>query len=98
MAMKELVRVQFREGVNIPGDGMVLPDGSRRLVGPNTEPVLPQRTGMGVRMVYKLFWSEGFVVVEHPVSHVKMRYPASMVREMTFAEDVPSKPVEAAKP
>ena len=63
----------------------------QRLVGPSPENMLPTRGAIGSgKPQYLLWWSDGMVIVEHPSSHVKMRYPMAVVRELMFAEDVPS--------
>lgn len=90
---KEIARVMFREAVNLPGDGQRKRDGANvdriNVIGSSTESIFPVKTGVGIRVAYKAYWQDGWVCIEHPTSKVVVRYPASMVREMVLAEDVP---------
>jgi len=89
MAMRKVIRVAFREGVNMPGDGITR-GGTRQIVGGTTETLVPPRGMVGAKLVYDIGFSDGLIVVTHPGSRIAMRYPMSMVKEVTFEEDVPA--------
>jgi len=89
MAMRKVIRVAFRDGVNMPGDGITR-GGVRQIVGGTTETVVPPRGMTGSKLNYGIGFQDGLIVVTHPGSNISMRYPMSMVRELTFEEDVPA--------
>jgi hypothetical protein len=91
--IKKIRRVQFREAINPPGDGVIIKrsDGrnEQRIINGSTENVFPTRGAIGGKPDYNLSFCDGWVFVEHPQSRIKVRCPVSMVREVVFDEDVP---------
>ena len=92
-AERALRRVVFRESVDMPGDGAIVQRSGgineQRIVG-DGETLIPTRGAIGGgKSKYLIFWSEGFVLIEHPVSRIRVRVPASMVKSMVFDDDVP---------
>lgn len=92
-AEKTLKRVVFREPVDMPGDGVITArttGGNEHRIVSDTESIVPTRGAIGGgKARYAIFWSEGFVIIEHPQSRIRVRVPASMVKSMVFLDDVP---------
>jgi hypothetical protein len=90
---KPIRRVVFREAVNTPGDGVIVKradnSNEQRVVGSSTERVFPTRGAIGSKLTYKLYLQEPWIIIEHPTSRLRCRYPLSMVQEITFEEDIP---------
>lgn len=87
MKPQRLLRVKFRENVNLPGA-----DDTKRS---GISDIWPVRSGVGNDPLQAHF-QDGWVVLTNMRYGTRMRYPASMVVETVFEEDAVKQP--EAKP
>jgi hypothetical protein len=80
MKVQKVVSVKFRENVNFPG----INDHSRATI----TDIWPFRSSVGTGDQFEMSFADGWLIVRNVKHGTRLRYPATMTREVMFEEDM----------